>query len=135
MNIRIITSEREEGHHERFWYKTMDPSKTLSVRTSIDVPSFPRSKWDSENEASDNDNVFETSPRDFVLTKEQAIVELPEESENEKEKSETTPKMKPKEKQEKHVEPEPKLEAETVTKAPPKSETKESKKNAVEIRE
>lgn len=60
--LRIITSEREEGHHERLWYKTFDPSKTISIRSSIDVPSFPRSKWDSENEFSDeadiDDNVF-----------------------------------------------------------------------------
>lgn len=93
---RIITVEREEGHHERQWYKTMDPSKSISIRTSIDVPSFPRSKWDSENEQSDNDNVFDNSPEDFVLTKEVITPKASSvKSDYVKEKSPSPVKLKP----------------------------------------
>ncbi|KAJ8675771.1 hypothetical protein QAD02_011557 [Eretmocerus hayati] len=73
--IRIITSEREEGHHERPWYKTLDPSKSISIRTSVEVPSFPRSKWDSENELSDvDDNVFEKTSQETLIPKEKSRV-------------------------------------------------------------
>jgi hypothetical protein len=65
----------------------MDPSKSITIRTSIDVPSFPRSKWDSENEMSDNDNVFEKSQEENVLISERNLTESTTESESESQKS------------------------------------------------
>ena len=108
----------------------MDPSKSISIRTSIDVPSFPRSKWDSENELSDNDdNVFEKSPeQNIILTKDPIIsdnrlVALDPELESESE-PEPEPETEP-----------PKSQPELKPKSPkPKPELKESKQSSIDHR-
>lgn len=135
---RIITSEREEGHHERLWYKTMDPSKSISIRTSVDVPSFPRSKWDSENELSDDDNVFEKSPEDIILTKDGVHVDESEsesESESQKLSVQVQPQPAPRQTSPQiSVKPQPEPQPIVQPQPQPKADSKESKQTSVESR-